>query len=107
MTKREHRQPKNAVLRERINRLHDLHTQLHTLTTQAFQDVLDQVRGGKASDTGAVLDDMIRRYIDRLHTQQAKIEQEFSALAKGGLLTDEELAALVWDHVPGDGSDKG
>jgi len=106
MTRSEHRQPKNAVLRERIDRLRDLHVQLHTLTTQAFQDVLDQVRGGKASEPGAVLDDMIKRYIERLHTQQAKIEQEFSALAKGGLLTDEELAALVWDHVPDDRPDK-
>ena len=92
MSRPEHRQPKNAVLRERIDRLRDLHVQLHTLTTQAFQDVLD---------------DMIKRYIERLHTQQHKIEQEFSALAKGGLLTDEELAALVWDHVPEDRSDKG
>ena len=106
MTRSEHRQPKNAVLRERIDRLRDLHLQLHTLTTQAFQDVLDQVRGGKAAEPGAVLDDMIKRYIERLHTHQHKIEQEFSALAKGGLLTDEELAALVWDHVPDDRPDK-
>lgn len=92
----------NDVLRERINRLHDLHVQLHELSSEAFEELLEQVRGGSVEQSSQVLNDMIRKYVERLHTHRLHIEQEFFALTKGGLLSDEELAALLGPPVKPD-----
>jgi predicted RNase H-like HicB family nuclease len=89
------RLPHNAVLRERIDRLKALHTQLQTLTSDAFNEVLQQVRGATPYDARQALDAMIRGYIETLHRHQLRIEQEFSLLSKGNLISEEELAALI------------
>jgi predicted RNase H-like HicB family nuclease len=95
MSHPEKRLPQNAVLRERIDRLQALHTQLQTLTSEAFRDVLRQVRGAAHSDARQALDAMIRGYIETLHQHQLRIEQEFSLLSQANLISDEELAALI------------
>ena len=95
MTKPDKRQNQNTILRERIDRLQHLHAQLQALTSQAFDDVLRQVRGSEASDARQTLDTMINGYIDTLRRHQSRIEQEFASLSQDNLLTDEELAALI------------
>lgn len=103
MTPENQRRASNLILRERIDRLKTLHLQLHSMTNEAFEELLERVRLDTAEDTNAVLDETIKRYIERLRRQQMRIEQEFTDLTRGPLLSEDELAALIGLHEnPGD-----
>ena len=95
MKQDEQRRATNTILRERIDRLRELHLQLHSLTNEAFEELLEQVRVDTPRDTHAVLDETIKRYVERLRRQQLRIEQEFTNLTKGPLLSADELDALM------------
>lgn len=84
----------NVLLRERIDRLRELHQQLHTLTTQAFDELLNTARSTEPDPAGDGLEPLIQVYIERLRSQQLRIEQEFFSIARGQLVSSEEMAAL-------------
>ncbi len=103
MTPSNKRRASNQILRERIDRLKALHLQLHSLTNKAFEELLEQARLDTAEDTNAVLDETIKRYIERLRRQQMRIEQEFPELARGPVVSEAELAALIGPYQDADG----
>lgn len=95
MTRTDKRLPANTLVRERVDRLLKLHRQLHTLTTDTLARMKKRLRNLDRRSADEVLNEEVKRYIQRLHTHQLRVESEFSILGSTQLISDQELVALI------------
>ena len=100
MTASERRRPENAQLREKINHIQEVSRQLQTLVLQIQAQTIDWAREGRMDDLPNA--ELARHLLlsfkqqrDALAEIQESIKGAAVHVAAPGLITDEELAALM------------